>query len=442
MEADLRPWLTEREAARLDELLAQFEDVTPRQAVQQVTRLLQCNEHLYDRESINLYAGTNIMDPQARVLLNSTLGERPSLGHPGNKYEMGLQDAEAIETLCLSLARRVFHCSYVEFRVSSGSLANLYTFMALARPGDTILALPHHAAAHATHREQGAAGLYGLRIVDIPWLDEQMTVDLDQLAALARRERPRFMLVGASLVLFPYPLRELRAIADEVGATLVYDGAHLSGLLAAGVFQQPLQEGAQVVTMSTYKSLGGPPGGLILTNDAALAQRLEQIAYPGLTANFDLSRVAALAVTLAGFLRYGRAYAEMMLANAKALARALFEEGLPVVGASRDFTESHLLAIAAQGYGGGDEAARLLERCRIFASGIGIPGEPAAGVYNGLRFGVQEVTRWGMQPSDMTVIARLVADCLQARRPIEEIAGEVQVFRSIFQRPHYVLSVF
>lgn len=440
MEAQLRPWLATHEAARIDELLAAFQDIAPELVYDQVSLLMKRSEALFDYQSLNLYAGTNVMDPQAQRVLDSSLGSRPSLGYPGGKYEMGLQDAEAIETLCLALARRLFDCAYVEFRVHSGSLANLYSYMALARPGDTLFAMPDHAAAHATHREQGAAGWFGLRIRDIPWDDERLTVDLAGLAEAARRERPRIILIGGSLALFPYPVREVRAIADEVGASVIYDAAHLSGLVAAGAFQRPLQEGAHIVTMSTYKSLGGPPGGLILTNDADIAQRLERIAYPGLTANFDLARIAALTVTLGGFLRYGVAYAAMMRANAKVLAVALDAEGLSVVGSSRGFTESHHVALPTQAYGGGDEASHLLEKCLVFASGIGIPGPPAAGTYNGLRFGTQEVTRRGMQPGDMAFIARAVADCLNQRKPTEAILHDVRAFRSGFQQLHFVLE--
>jgi glycine hydroxymethyltransferase len=440
LEAQLRPWLSADEVARIDTLLEAFQEVEPGLVFERVSDLVQRSNTLFDHESINLYAGTNVMDPQACALLSSTLGSRPSLGYPGNKYEMGLQDAEAIEVLCLSLARRLFKCPYVEFRVHSGSLANLYTYMSLTKPGDTLFALPTYAAAHATHREQGAAGLYGLRIVDIPWDDMQMMVDLDQLADLAQRERPRIILIGGSLVLYPYPLREIRAIADEIGAYVVYDAAHVSGLVAAGTFQQPLQEGAHVVTMSTYKSLGGPPGGLILTADPNIAQRLERIAYPGLTANFDLSRIAALTVALAGFLQFGADYATAMRANARALAEALASEGMQVVGHTHNYTESHHVAIAVQEYGGGDRAARTLEESLIFASGIGIPGPATPGEYNGLRFGTQEVTRWGMEPPDMAFIASAIADCLCRRRSIGEVRRDVQAFRGQFQRLHFVLD--
>ncbi len=441
-ERNLRPWLTETEATRVEGLLGLFERMSPAQAAEQIAAYARRSDVRYDEESIVLYAGTNVMDPKARALLASSLGSRPSLGHPGAKYETGLEDAEAVEMSCLAFARQVFDAPYVEYRVASGSLANLYAFMALAKPGDTLLALPTSAAGHATHRETGAAGLYGLRIVDIPWDAARMEVDLAGLAEVARRERPRIILLGASLVLFPYPVRAARAIADEVGATLMYDAAHVSALITtagSAAFQHPLAEGAKVVSFSTYKSLGGPAGGMLLTSDAAIAERIERIAYPGLTANFDDGRVGALAISLAGFSLYGAEYVAAMLANGQALAAALAEHGLPVVAAERGYTTTHHVALDARPFGGGDHAARRLARCAIHSSGIGLPGAEVAGDYNGLRFGVQEVTRWGMGPAEMRIIANLVADRLLDRRPAHAIWREVRMLRRDFQRLRYVL---
>jgi glycine hydroxymethyltransferase len=440
MESQLRPWLETSELSRIDELMQAYGNTEPTRVPALVAQFVRQSELLNDRNCVNLYAGTNIMDPQARLLTENTIGSRPSLGQPGNKYEMGLEHAEALEVFCLALARRVFHCSYVEFRVFSGSMANLYAYMTLAKPGDTMLALPEHAGGHATHRPYGAAGLYGLRIVDIPWSDVNMTVDLDRLADVVKRERPRIILVGGSLMLLPFPLQQMRTIADTVGAHVVYDAAHVSGLIAGNTFQQPLQEGAHLMTLSTYKSLGGPAGGLLLTNGAAIAEQLERVAYPGLTANFDLGRIAALAVTLAGSLQYGAAYAQAMCANAQALAQALASEGLAVVGATYGFTRSHHVALAAQDFGGGTHAARQLEECLILASGIDIPGPLVAGDYRALRLGTQEVTRWGMQPQHMPLIARAIADRLLTRRSTSTIRAEIEEFRMQFQQLHFVLD--
>jgi glycine hydroxymethyltransferase len=441
-ERDLRPWLTSTEATRVEDLLTEFATLPPEQAAVRIAAYARRSDATYDEESIVLYAGTNVMDPKARAIQASSVGSRPSLGYPGGKYETGLEDAEGIEVGCLALGRQVFGAPYVEFRVASGSLANLYAFMALAQPGDTILALPTSDAGHATHRESGAAGLYGLRIVDIPWDAERMTVDIEGLAEVARRERPRIILLGGSLVLFPYPVRAARAIADEVGATLMYDAAHVSALITtAGSphFQSPLDEGAQVVTFSTYKSLGGPSGGMLLTREPELAERIERIAYPGLTANFDDGRIAALAISLAGFSRFGAEYVSAMLANGQALATALAVEGLPVAAATRGFTTTHHIALEAQRFGGGDHAARILARSAIHSSGIGLPGAEVSGDYNGLRFGTQEVTRWGMEPDEMRVIAGLVADALFDRRSAQVIAADARALKAEFQRLRFVL---
>ena len=440
MEARLRPWLKKSELERIDELVERYGQADPSEVPALVADFVRQSEELNDRVCLNLYAGTNVMDPQARMFAHSTISSRPSLGQPGNKYEMGLQHAEALEVLCLSLARRIFGCSYVEFRVFSGGMANLYAYMTLANPGDTILTLPERAGGHATHRTYGAAGLYGLRVVDIPWSDEEMMVDLERLADVAAREYPRIILIGSSLMLFPFPLAQIREIADSVGAKVVYDAAHVSGLVAGKAFQQPLREGAHILTCSTYKSLGGPPGGLLLTNDADIAERVERVAYPGLTANFDLGRIAALTVTLAGFLQFGEAYAQMMRANARELAHALDGEGLPVVAQRHGFTQSHHVALSMQDFGGGTHASRKLEESLILASGIEVPGEGVEGDYNGLRLGTQEVTRWGMQPVDMGWIGRAIGDRLLGRRSASDIRADVRKFRAGFQKLHFVLD--
>ncbi len=272
----------------------------------------------------------------------------------GDKYETGLGYAEKIEIMAVELLKRIFKCTYVEFRVGSGSLSNLYAYMACTKPGDTIMALPASAAGHVTHHAEGAAGLYGLQVHPIPFDGERMEVDLPELAREVRRLWPRLIILGASLALQPYPVREVRQLADAVGAYVMFDAAHLSGIIAGGEFQQPLAEGAHLMTCSTYKSFGGPAGGLVLTNESSLAERLDRIAYPGLTANFDLARTAALVVAASDILEFGPAYARACIANARALAAALAAEQLPVHGpVEKGYTASHHVAVQAAGYGGG-----------------------------------------------------------------------------------------
>lgn len=428
-----RPWIPPAVDAWYARLALEVSPLAPAELIRQVERLAARQERWTDYDCINLNAATNVMSPRARALLGGTLGSRPSLGHPGDKYEMGLADAEQIEVTAGELARILFHAAFAEIRVLSGSLANLYAFMALARQGDAILAIPECAGGHVTHHARGAAGLYGLRIHEIPFDPGSMTVDLDGLARVARDVRPRIIAVGASLVLFPYDLAAVRQIATDVEASVLFDAAHVAGLIAGNVFPSPLDFGADVLTMSTYKTLGGPPGGLILTNDPGIAERLDRITYPGLTANPDMGRVAALAVAEADLRAHGRAYAGRCVENARALAAALRAEGFGVMAEAHGFTRTHHIAIDARPFGGGTRAARRLEATGILATGIPLPASAVEGDFNGLRLGTQEVTRWGMGPAEMTRLAALMARRMLSEEADEAVRGDVLALREPFR---------
>jgi glycine hydroxymethyltransferase len=319
------------------------------------------NRVIHERDCINLNPATNVMNPKAEAALAAGLGARPSLGYPGDKYEMGLEAIEQIEIIAAELAAEVFGAKYAEIRVPSGAIANLYAFMVAAKAGDCIIAPPGEIGGHVTHHGAGAAGLYGIVTHPAPVDPVNYTVDLARLRQDALRLKPKLISIGGSLNLFAHPIREIRAIADEVGAIVLFDAAHMSGMIAGHGWQQPLEEGAHLMTMSTYKSLGGPPSGLIVTNDADIAKRLDAIAYPGLTANFDAAKSASLAITLLDWKAHGRAYAQMMAETAKALGEALVERQVPVFARDRGITTSHQFAIEAASLwrrpGGGEDAA-------------------------------------------------------------------------------------
>jgi glycine hydroxymethyltransferase len=286
---DLRPWLPAAAAARIDEIEARHAHASSDAIHRRILDLVEENRTIHERDCFNLNPATNVMNPRAEAVLASGLGARPSLGYPGDKYEMGLEAIEEIEVLAARLACEVFRARHAEIRVASGALANLYAFMATCAPGDAIVAPPAAIGGHVTHHDAGCAGLYGLRVHHAPVDADGYTVDLDALRDLVRAVRPRLITIGMSLNLFPHPIAAIRAIADDVGAKVLFDAAHQCGMIAGGVFADPLAEGADLMTMSTYKSLGGPAGGLILTNDAELARRIDKIAFPGLTANFDVA---------------------------------------------------------------------------------------------------------------------------------------------------------
>ena len=296
---------------------------------------------------------------------------------------------------------------------------------------------PASIGGHVTHNTAGCAGLFGLEIHEMPVDSDGYTADVDALRELARRVGPKLITVGGSLNLFPHPVSEIREIADEVGARVLFDAAHQCGIIAGGVWVNPLADGAHLMTMSTYKSLAGPAGGLIVTNEADLAARLDAIAFPGMTANFDAGKSAALAITMLDWREHGKQYAQAMVRVAKALAVALDGEGVPVFAKSRGFTESHQFAIEAARYRGGQTASKVMRKAGFLACGIGLPIAPVEGDMNGLRIGTPELVRWGVGESDLPEIARLIARALSDDDPAA-LAPTVAGLRSRFDRLRFI----
>ena len=398
-----------------------------------VETLIERNRHIHEVECVNLNPATNVMNPRAEAALSAGLGSRPSLGYAGAKYEMGLEAIEEIEVIVADLACRVFDAGFAEIRVGSGALANLYAFMATCQPGDSIIVPPATVGGHITHRPGGAAGLYGLDIHECPIDGRRFTIDLDGLAELAERVRPKLITMGASLNLLPHPVEAVRDIADTVGAAVLFDAAHACGMFAGRIWPNPLDLGADMMTMSTYKSLGGPAGGLLLTNRADLAQRIDAIAYPGLTANFDVGKSASLAITLLDWLDGGHEYAVAMTTTAAALADALASLHMPVFETEQGYTTSHQFAVDATQWGGGHQAALRLRDANILACAIGLPGGDE---WSGLRLGTPEIVRWGMTVDDMPELAGLIVDAL--RGDARSVAPRTTALRSRFTTLHHV----
>lgn len=432
-----RDWVPPQAETRVQSIARETAAAETNAIASRIDTLIAENRRIHERASFNLNPATNVMNPAAEAALAAGMGTRPSLGYPGDKYETGLQAIEEIEVIAAELAAETFAARYAEIRVPSGAIANLYAFMALTKPGDVIIVPPGEIGGHVTHHAAGCAGLYGLKSLDAPVKADGYTVDVDALAALAREVKPALITLGGSLNLFEHPVAEVAGIAREVGAKLMFDAAHQCGIIAGAQWKNPLAEGADLMTMSTYKSLGGPPSGLIVTNDAGIAQRLDAIAFPGMTANFDAAKSAALAITLLDWRDYGRAYAEAMIATAQALAEALAAEGLPVFAGAGGYTQSHQFAVEAAGFGGGQAAARKLEKAGFLACGIGLPIAPVAGDMNGLRFGTPELVRWGVTEADMPRMARLIAQALRANDPAA-LAPEVGAWRRSFDRLHFI----
>jgi glycine hydroxymethyltransferase len=415
------PWASEPARARL----AAVERELPPDAAEALRRAAAAAaEHTrrIEEDALLLYAGGNV---PGSPLDFPILSGQPSMGYPGDKYQAGLDRLDVIEVTVSRLVAGVMEARFAEVRPTSATLANLAVYTALARPGDTIAVLPDWAGGHLSHHEVGAAGVRGLRVVGLPYDPDELDVDLQRLPAFLERERPVLVVVGASLMLRPH---RLEAIADHVhagGSYLLYDASHVAGLIAEGRFQAPLREGADVMTFSTYKSFGGPPGGVIVADDAVLMERIAPAVYPGLTANYDIARLLPLGAAAVERGESAGAYADACIANAGALAQSLAAEGLAVLGARHGYTSSHHVGVDVRELGGGTVAVRRLAEVNVLLSEIGCPdGSDPSGA---IRIGTQSITRQGFAPADMPAVATAIAHGL--REPTPELRAEVAAIR-------------
>ncbi|MFO1533432.1 MAG: serine hydroxymethyltransferase, partial [Thermoplasmatota archaeon] len=271
-----------------------------------------------------------------------------------------------------------------------------------------------------------------------------MEPDVDASAKLIREVKPKLALFGQSMFLFPTPLGELAAAAHEVGATVMYDGAHVLGLIGGGQFQDPLREGADVLTGSSHKTFPGPQGGFVLsdTADEKMQKRLHAGVFPGVVSSYHLHHVAGKVVALAEFQEYGAAYANDTVANAQALGSALAERGFDVLAADRGFTKSHQVVTrhGEKDSGAGAKAAQTLELAGIISNMNMLPGDTKPLHPSGLRLGTQELTRVGMGRREMAEVAAFYERALLKGEEPAKVKRDVAAFKARFQEVKYCFN--
>jgi glycine hydroxymethyltransferase len=376
------------------------------------------------RSGLVLYAGTNRPLPGSRIAVEAQLAMQPSMGWPGEKLQAGVDHIEELEVLTARAVAAAMRARFADVRPPSATLANLAVYTALTAVGSTLAVLPPWAGGHASHHENGTAGVRGHRVVELPYDAEHHDVDLDALPRFLEREQPALIVLGGSLVLFPHRLREIAALASM---PILYDASHTAGLIAGGRFQQPLAEGATVITFSTYKSFGGPPGGVALAQRADVAAAVASAIYPALTSNYDAGRLPALHAAATHLLAHGTRYADDCVRAARSLAHALAEAGFTLVGAERGLTESHHVGIVLRGPDEARQAVERLATCRIYASATTAPSP--RGRVDALRLGTQEIVRRGLTAAEMPVIAELFEAALIKNTPPASILKSMRRLR-------------
>jgi glycine hydroxymethyltransferase len=363
------------------------------------------------RDEIELIASENIVSRAVLEAQGSVLTNKYAEGYPGRRYYGGCQFVDVVETLAIERAKRLFDCGFANVQPNSGSQMNQAVFLALLKPGDTFIGLDLNSGGHLTHGSPVNMSGKWFDVVSYGVRRQDCLLDLDEVRAKALERRPKLILAGGTAYSRVWDWAAFRAIADEVGAYLMVDMAHIAGLVAGGVHPSPLPH-AHVVTTTTHKSLRGPRGGLILTNDEAIAKKINSAVFPGLQGGPLMHVIAAKAVAFGEALRPEfRDYAAQIVANARAMAEALVKGGVDIVSGG---TDNHLMLADLRPKGvTGKAAEAALGRAHITCNKNGVPFDPAPPmVTSGVRLGTPAGTTRGFGAVEFAEIAGLIVEVL------------------------------
>ena len=378
------------------------------------------------QNQIELIASENIVSKAVLEAQGSVLTNKYAEGYPGRRYYQGCAPSDAVETLAIERAKQLFGCGFANVQPHSGAQANGAVMLALTKPGDTILGMSLDAGGHLTHGAKPAMSGKWFNAVQYGVRRDDHLVDFDQVEALAREHRPTLIIAGGSAYPRHIDFARFRAIADEVGAIFMVDMAHFAGLVAAGEHPSPFGH-AHVVTTTTHKTLRGPRGGMVLTDDETIAKKINSAVFPGLQGGPLMHVIAAKAVAFGEALQPEfKSYARAVIANAKALAGRLKERGADLVSGG---TDTHLALVDLSPIGiTGKDADEALERAAITCNKNGIPFDPLPPVKtSGIRVGSPAGTTRGFGVQEFRDIADMIADVLEGLRTNgHERNGEVE----------------
>ncbi|MGS1018154.1 serine hydroxymethyltransferase [Allosphingosinicella humi] len=367
------------------------------------------------QNQIELIASENIVSKAVLEAQGSVLTNKYAEGYPGRRYYQGCAPSDSVETLAIERAKQMFNCGFANVQPHSGAQANGAVMLALTKPGDTILGMSLDAGGHLTHGAKPAMSGKWFNAVQYGVRPDDHLIDFDQVERLAREHKPRLIIAGGSAYPRHIDFARFRAIADEVGAILMVDMAHFAGLVAAGEHPTPFGH-AHVVTTTTHKTLRGPRGGMVLTNDEDIAKKINSAVFPGLQGGPLMHVIAAKAVAFGEALQPEfKTYAKAVIANAQALAGKLKERGADLVAGG---TDTHLALIDLRPLGiTGKDADEALERSAITCNKNGIPFDPLPPVKtSGIRVGSPAGTTRGFGVAEFREIGDMIADVLEGLR--------------------------
>jgi glycine hydroxymethyltransferase len=388
--------------------------------VEKLARLRKEHEKWRKGECINLIASENLASEDALSYLSTDFSNRYSAR---DRFYRGTRFTDEVESLAVELTKKLFRAKFADVRPLSGHTCSIVAFFALLKSGDKMMMCPPEWGGYSGASHEGLGKLLGLKNLYFPFDGRRMNIVSSSARKVINLKRPELVLFGASYILFPHPIRE--CLPQQFDGIVGYDGSHVMGLIAGQSFQQPLEEGAHFLMGSTHKTLFGPQGGLIVSNDEGVFQRLEEVLYPGIVDNIHWNRVAALAFAEIELLKFGGRYSSQVIRNAQALAKALFDQGVKVKCSEQGFTKSHQVIL---GYD-----AKASRRLADSFERVGIITDVV------IRLGTSEVTRKGMREQEMEKIADIIAGVVKKKVSAQVSLKQVRKMATEFQRTEFTI---
>jgi glycine hydroxymethyltransferase len=415
----------------------------------------EAHEYYRGEECINLIASEGLKSPAVNEMLclskdlesRYAEGENDLLGHVKARHYQGQKYMSKIEDFATDLMKELFGCNWADLRLVSGTHANLATFkgISLATKNNRMVVLPLSAGAHITHDYSGLAGkVLGLETINHAYNIDELNIDTEKSATIIDAARPGIVTFGGSVFPFPHPVKELVGVAKENGAYVVYDAAHVLGLIAGGEFQDPFREGVDFITASTHKTFPGPQGGVILANceDERMKKAIKKVqhaVFPLSASNTHLGRLPALSLAALELKVFGKELAIQTVKNAQTAGKYLFENGVKVLGQKNGFTRSHQIVVDVREYGGGQKLAFSLEDANIILNKNLLPydNQHNRSDPSGLRIGFQDVSRRGFKEEDIECLCSLILDVVKGKRVPAEVQKDVFKLRQKFKGIEY-----
>lgn len=387
-------------------------------------------------ETINLIASENRISPLISKVLSSDFGNRVAEGWIGKRVFPGIKYYDEIEQYGMELVCAMFHADFADIRPIGGTMANMIVYSAFTKPGDIIASLSISSGAHISMSGAVPRKVFGLQVVELPFDQTSFVIKLEESINIIEETRPKILVLGGSVILFSQPVKELVEVCKRVGTIVLFDAAHVAGLIATGEYPNPFDDGVDIMTMTVCKTIPGPQHAFILSRNE-FSESIKRTTFPGFLSGHHLHETVASVLVMEEMKKFGKEYICQVLVNAKTLAKSLSEYGFNVLAKDKGFTETHMFLLDVSNIISATEAEQMLEEANIIVNRNMLPTDTSFQNPSGLRIGTPEMTKMGMKENDMKKIAELFKRILIDREDVQQVKKDVVTFRKAFNRAHF-----